>query len=157
MKTKYSLMMIGLMLCIAACKKDVSGSLSQVINKNDKNSSNALGQSSLVAKWNIVTDSTFAGAGITNHPVDYSGQPGDYFDIRTNGYIYTKEGAVLDTLSYTLVSDTTIIIKPFGLAVNSVPPTTSHITNLTSNSVTIASPVFATPGGEFGRKVSLSR
>ena len=68
-------MIIGLMLCAAACKKDINGSLSQVTNKNDKNSSNASGQSSLVAKWNIVTDSTFAGAGITNHAVDYSGQP----------------------------------------------------------------------------------
>jgi hypothetical protein len=157
MKTKYSLMIIGLMLCAAACKKDINGSLSQVINKNDKNSSSELGQLSIIEKWNIVTDSTFAGAGITNHAVDYSGQPGDYFDIRANGYIYTKEGAVLDTLSYTLLSDTTIIIKPFGLAVNSVPPISGHITNLTLNSVNIASPEFATPGGLFGRRLSLSR
>jgi len=156
MKIKYLLIMAGLMLCVAACKKDINGSLSQVINKNDKNSSNALGPVSIIEKWNIVTDSTYAGAGITNHPVDYSGQPGDYFDIRANGYIYTKEGAVLDTLSYTFLSDTTIIIQPFGLGVNGVPPT-SHITNLTSNSVNIASPEFATPGGLFGRRVSLSR
>jgi hypothetical protein len=156
MKTKYSLMIIGLMLCVAACKKDINGSLSPVTNKSDKNSLSGLGQASLVAKWNIVTDSTYAGAGISNHPVDYSGQPGDYFDIRTNGYIYTKEGAVLDTLSYTLVSDTTIKIQPFGFGINSVP-TTSHITNFTSNSVTIASPSFATPGGIFWRKVTLSR
>jgi hypothetical protein len=156
MKTKYSLIIAGLMLCIIACKKDVNSSLSQVKNKNDKNSSTELGQSSLVAKWNIVTDSTFAGAGSSNHQVDYSGQPGDYFDIRTDGHIYTKEGAVLDTLSFTLVSDTTIIIQPFGFTVNGLPPT-SHITNLTLNSVTIASPFFPSPGGEFGRKVSLSR
>jgi hypothetical protein len=156
MKTKYSLMIIGLMLCVAACKKDINGSLSQVTDKNNKNSLSGLGQPSLVEKWNIVTDSTYAGAGISNHPVDYIGQPGDYFDIRTDGHIYTKEGAVLDTLSYTLVSDTTIIIQPFGLGVNGVPPT-SHITNLTSNSVNIASVEFATPGGLFGRRVSLSR
>jgi hypothetical protein len=156
MKTKYSLIIAGLMLCVVACKKDINGTLSQVINKNDKNSSSESGQLSLVAKWNIVADSTYAGAGITNHPVDYSGLPGDYFDIRTNGYIYTKEGSVLDTLSYTLVSDTTIIIQPFGLGVSSVPPI-DHIVNFTSNSVIIASPEFATPGGLFGRRIRLSR
>jgi len=156
MKTKYALIIAGLMLCIIACKKEVNGSLSQVVNKNDKNGTSGLGQSSLVAKWNVVTDSTYAGVGITNHPVDYSGQPGDYFDIRANGYIYTKEGAVLDTLSYTLVSDTTIMIQSFGFGVSNSPPT-SHINNLTSNSVSIVSPVFASPGGVFGRRVNLSR
>ena len=141
------------MLSIIACKKESNNSTSQVVNKTNNN---VIALPGLIAKWQILTDSTFAGVGLTNHPVNYQGQSGDYFDIRTNGYIYTKEGSVSDTLSYTLLSDTTIAIVPFGIIINDVPAT-SHIRNLSANSVTIASPVYLTPAGEFGRKVILSR
>ena len=88
--------------------------------------------------------------------MDYAGQAGDYFNISANGHIYTKEGAVLDTLSYSNVSDTTIIISPFGITLNGVPET-SHIITFTAHSLVIQAPEIATPGGIFGRKVSLSR
>jgi hypothetical protein len=139
MKTKYSLLVViaGFLICMHACKKDD-------------------GPTSIFAKWNVVSDSTYTGVGITNHAVNYAGQPGDYFDFRTNGTLYTREGAVLDTLNFSFVSNTQIIIVGFGLIANGIPAT-SHITNFTAHSITIASPIALTPGGVFGRKVTLSR
>jgi hypothetical protein len=63
-----------------------------------------------------------------------------------------------------MVSDTSIVISNFGLIVNDVPDT-STITALTANNglgltvqiIVIESPFFLTPGGEFWRKVTLSR
>jgi len=160
MNPKYFLLIAaGLMLCLFACKKDANNT-----GAGSRNTSNQLSTqttalvnpSSIIGNWNIVTDSTFAGAGITNHPVDYAGQAGDYFDINANGHIYTKEGTVSDTLSYSIISDTTIVISPFGITLNGVPET-SHIITFTAHSLVINAPEIATPGGIFGRKVSLSR
>ena len=110
----------------------------------------------IVGNWDILNDSTFIGVGINNHQESYIGQTGDYFDVRTDGFIYIKEGTVLDTLDYSLTSDTTIIIASFGLILNDVPEI-SHITNLTAHGATISAPTVITPGGEFGRKVILKR
>ena len=128
-------------------------------------SSNENEQAGIANKWNLVTDSTLWGAGVANHPVNYTGEPGDYFSFGTNGYVYTKEGNLLDTLSYQLVSDTSIIISDFGFIANGVS-TTDTIKGLGANSLTttstgqtivIESPWFPTPGGLFWRKVTLSR
>jgi hypothetical protein len=126
--------------------------------------SNEYGTANLTGKWNLVNDSTFEGAGSSNHPVDYTGEAGDYFSFSANGYVYTKEGSVLDTLTFRMVSDTSIIISDFGLIVNGIPDT-STVTGLTANNglglkvqtIVIESPFFLTPGGEFWRKVTLSR
>lgn len=124
------------------CRKDS-------VSANDMNPT-------ILGKWDILNDSVFVGVGISNHQESYIGQTGDYFDFRMDGFIYTKEGTNLDTLSYSLTSDTTIIIASFGLIGNGVPEI-SHITNLTAHSVTISAPTAITPGGEFGRKVILIR
>ncbi|MBZ5857308.1 hypothetical protein [Flavihumibacter profundi] len=113
-------------------------------------------KSAIPGKWNIVNDSTFIGVGINNHQVSYSGQAGDYFDFRSDGFLYTKEGAVLDTLSYSLASDNTILIASFGIILNGQPGM-SYISNLTAHSLTITAPIVITPGGAFGRKVNLNR
>jgi hypothetical protein len=126
--------------------------------------SNEYGTADLTGKWNLVSDSTFEGAGSSNHPVDYTGEAGDFFSFSTNGNVYTKEGSVLDTLIYKMVSDTSIIISDFGLIVNGIPDT-STISGLTANNglgitvqtIVIESPFFNTPGGEFWRKVTLRR
>jgi hypothetical protein len=127
-------------------------------------SSNQYQPAGLAGKWNLVNDSTFEGIGLSNHLVDYTGEAGDYFSFSTNGYVNTKEGAVLDTLTYRIVSDTSVIISDFGLITNGVPDT-STITGLIANNglgltgqiIVIESPFFLTPGGEFWRKVTLSR
>ncbi len=148
---------LALLLNLAACKKSAKSAIS---TENEQPEA---------GKWNLVTDSTFEGVGYNNHPVDYSGMPGDYFSFTTDGHVYTRERGVLDTLIYKVVSDSTIIISDFGLIINGVPDTSS-ITGLVADSLTtnngmvttaqtivIKSPFFPTPGGEFGRKVTLSR
>jgi hypothetical protein len=140
MKTKLTLVIIaGALLCLYACKK----------------SNDAINLNSIVGKWNVLSDSTYAGVGIGNHPVNYNGQPGDYFNIMANGTIYTKEGLVLDTLSYHLVADTGIVITAFGVILNGTP-SVNHV-KFTGHNLVITSPTLLTPGGIFWRKTSLSR
>ncbi|HEV3323989.1 MAG TPA: hypothetical protein VG052_00240 [Puia sp.] len=118
----------------------------------------------ITGKWNLVSDSTFEGVGSTNHPVNYAGGPGDYFNFSSDGYVYTEEGLVPNRLTYRMVSNSRIIISDFGLILNGVQDT-STITGLTVNSgsgnsvqtIVIESPFDLTPGGEFWRKVTLSR
>jgi hypothetical protein len=147
-----SLSFLAFLLNLTACTKSAKPSLS---TENEQ-----LG----AGDWNLVTDSTFEGVAQNNHAVDYTGRPGDYFSFTTDGHVYTREGEVLDTLTYKVVSDSTIIISDFGVIANGVPDT-STITGLTVNNglditgqtIVIESPFFLTPGGEFWRKVTLSR
>jgi hypothetical protein len=53
----------------------------------------------VLTKWSIVDDSAFSGVGLNNHPVNYTGQKGDYFDFRADGNLYIKEGSTLDTFT----------------------------------------------------------
>jgi hypothetical protein len=146
---------LAILLYLTACTKTA------VPSKN--------GMASLTGKWNLVNDSTYGGVGLSNRLTGYTGETGDYFNFSTNGNAYTKEGTVMDTLTYRMVSDTSIIISNFGLILNGIPDT-SNIAVLTANSLTannrlapmvqmivIESPFFITPGGEFWRKVTLSR
>jgi hypothetical protein len=145
---------LAVLFCFAACTKSAKSSTE--INQGGP------------GHWNLVNDSTFEGVGSSNHPVNYTGQAGDYFSFSTDGYVYTKEGEVLDTLTYRMVSATRTIISDFGLIINGIPDT-STITGLGATSLTvnnegdtvqtivIESPLFPTPGGVFWRKVTLSR
>jgi hypothetical protein len=148
--------LLAILLYLTACTKTT-------VSSNEGESA------SPANKWNLVTDSTFEGVGLANHPVDYTGEPGDYFSFSTNGHVYTKEGNVLDTLTYQQFSASTIFISDFGIIGNGIPDT-STITGLGTNSLTanngsdptpqtivIESPFAITPGGEFWRKVTLSR
>jgi hypothetical protein len=138
MKIKYTLTVLaGLVFCLFACKKD-----SKV-------------NSSITGKWVLVRDSTYEGVGVSNRLVIYAGQPDDYFDFRTDGKVYTKEGAVLDTLNYSIKSSSQITIDAFGLNANGVPAVS--IMTVTAHNATIAAPRFITPGGEFGRQILLKR
>ena len=105
--------------------------------------------------WNIASDSTYTGVGITNHAVDYAGKPGDYFNVMTNGLIYMKENGVADTLSYSSLTDSTIVIPAFGITLNGVPPISTY--SFTATTMRIASPTFAIPAGLFGRTINLYR
>jgi hypothetical protein len=110
---------------------------------------------SIFHNWNIVSDSAYVGAGFSNHLAVNLGQPGDYFNVTTNGLIYTNEGGKLDTLHYQLATDSTIVISAFGITLNGVPATSHY--SFTASTMNISSPTIATPGGLFGRKISLSR
>jgi hypothetical protein len=149
------LSLLALLLCLAACTK-TTGKKTMLSNGPES--------PGIPGEWNLVTDSTFEGVGSANHPVNYTGEPGDYFSFSDNGYVYTKEGNVLDTLTYQVVSVTKIIISDFGLILNGVADT-STVTGLTgsidsgntADTIVIESPFFLTPGGEFWRKVTLYR
>ena len=163
MKKLSFLIGLGMLLSLFACKKENKPSLETTTTTNTSNSSNStqfnyttgttsnITPGSVVAGiWNVVTDTTFAGVGLTNHLVNYSGQPGDYFDFRADGHVYTKEGAALDTFSYHLLADTGIYIGPAAVV---------NFRYLTFNAHTLvaATGLFPSPGGMFGRKVSLNR
>jgi hypothetical protein len=138
MKTlKAFLILTSLLFCLYACKKD----------------GNTPG--SVAGRWNIVSDSTYVGVGFNNHEVTYTGQSGDYYEFMTNGILYTKEGAALDTLRYTLNSDTSITIQT--LATTNGIPQPARLTTFTVHRLVIYGPYALTPGGIFGSTVSLSR
>lgn len=132
----------GIILLIDSCSKDA------VTGKTPARA--------IIGIWNIVSDEGFSGIGQNNHPVNYTGQHGDYFDFRADGKLYTKEAALSDTLAYQFTSDSTIIISAFGIVLNGVPEV-CNIENLTAHTVTINAAAAITPGGVFGRKTVLHR
>ena len=134
--------MVAAIIFLSSCKKDV-------IYNHD-------GKVTLVGKWHVISDSSFSNAGIHNHPVNYKGQADDYFDFRADSNLYIKEGSTLDTLHYSVTSDTTMVIDAFGGIMNGVEET-SFVTNLTAHSLTITAPILITPGGLFGRRVDLNK
>ena len=132
----------GIVLLIGSCSKDA------VTGKTPAQA--------IIGKWDIVSDESFSGIGQNNHPVNYTGQAGDYFDFRADGKLYTKEAAVSDTLAFKFTSDSTIIISAFGIALNGVPEI-CNIENLTTHTLTLHAAAVITPGGVFGRKAVLRR
>ena len=120
---------------LAGCKKDNNG--------------NAV---VLAGKWNLVTDYT------ANHLAQmntYTGIPGDYFDFRSNGKCYVKEGSQYDTLSYAITSDTSMAIQPFAYGNSAYY--SGHTTPLTAHAATITSAGPYPPGEIDYRQVKLSR
>ncbi|GHN01164.1 hypothetical protein WSM22_26530 [Cytophagales bacterium WSM2-2] len=110
----------------------------------------------ILGKWSVATDVYYTGTALQNHEVEYTGLPGDYYDFRTNRKLYIKEGLSFDTLSYTILSDTSIVIYGFGYLGNGLPPTLK-ISNFSEHNAVISSPFIGTPGGMFGRSVVLYR
>jgi hypothetical protein len=117
--------------------------------KKDDNKNHA---TTLVTKWNLVTDYTANHLGQIN---TYAGVPGDYFDFRSDGKCYTKEGGQYDTLSYAKTSDTTINIKPFGFS--NAAYYSSQANPLTLHAATITNTGPYPPGEVDFRQVKLSR
>lgn len=111
---------------------------------------------SIMGKWNLVSDAITSGIGPNVKTYSYTGVPGDYFDFRTDGKLYIKEAANLDTLSYTFLPDNKISIASFGWVINGVG-VESDIVMLTANHVSIHVPNINNPGGVYDRTVSLNR
>ncbi|MEO7119627.1 MAG: hypothetical protein ABIY62_00945 [Ginsengibacter sp.] len=106
---------------------------------------------SILGKWNIKIDSSYAGGGLGNHEVSYVGQSGDYFNFKSDGHVYIRENSILDTLIYTLSSDS-ILIQNFGFRERKC-----RVPSPSTYNLVITSGLFITPGGEFGRTVYLAR
>ncbi len=117
---------------------------------------NMNGPMSPAGSWQLMQDST--SNWLLNTPAvntNYIGVAGDYFDFRTDGFCYTKEGNVYDTLAYQLVSPKSIILQNFGLVVNgSTEPSVLTQTNNTANITTHNIP---TLDGTIFREVNLKR
>ena len=106
----------------------------------------------IAGKWSLVNDSVIVGVGPHIGTKNYIGVAGDYFDFRTDGNVYVKEGAKLDTLSYKIIFAKRILISPFGWG-----GATSDITKLTAHNATIHAPNIISPGGYDERFVNLTR
>lgn len=110
---------------------------------------------SLVTKWTLVRDSTSVSIGSANSITEkYTGVAGDYFDFRTDGKCYTREGNVYDTLAYQLIGSNRINIEKFGFSSAGSPCT---IDPFTAHKATITSPDLLSPGGTAYRSVSLTK
>jgi hypothetical protein len=106
----------------------------------------------IVAKWNLVSDYT------SNHLAQtstYTGVAGDYFDFRSDGKCYVKEGSQYDTLSYAIKNDTTITIDPF--AYNNAAYFSGDANPLTIHAATLTSAGPYPPGEVDYRQVKLSK
>jgi hypothetical protein len=137
---KAFLIITSLPFCFSACKKPAV---------------NPVNPGPVVGKWNIVSVASSTGVGANNHVVNYAGQPGDYFEFTSTGILYTREGTALDTFNYTMISDTSIIIKAPGNTSGIAQP--GRITTFTAHSLVIYGPYLFTYGGTFGNTTSLSR
>jgi hypothetical protein len=133
-----------LALCVCACKKPGCDPA-------------MMGSAGIIGKWNIVVDSTSAGAGSSFAFATYTGKAGDYFDIRSNGYVYSKEGTTLDTSAYHFLSNNSIVINSFVYFSNNTDYPICHIKDVGPNSINIYLPWLFSPGGAFGRSIVLSR
>jgi hypothetical protein len=151
MKPQSLIAAIVLFFIIPGCNK--LGAVHPTNGNNSLNDGNSIGP---VSKWQIVNDSiansmvrTFA---LTSN---YVGVAGDYFDFRTDGFCYTKEGSTYDTLAYQLVSPQSIILQKFGLIINGVTEASNFTQN--SNTASITTQNMLTPGGTFFRVVNLKK
>ena len=103
----------------------------------------------IVEKWNLVNDHYYIGSEATGVDRIYTGTTTDYWDFRTEGNVYIKEDASLDTLSYKLYPDNKITISSFYFGTI----TMSNITTLTPHSATIS----ASSGLVYLRTINLTR
>ena len=87
----------------------ISAILLVVVSCKKKNDTETTAQK-IQAKWqiiNIVSNDHSNGA---DNIITYTGNAGDYFDIRSDGHIYTHFQGSSDTSSYTLLGDSKIIV-----------------------------------------------
>jgi hypothetical protein len=114
------------------------------------------GSMSLSGKWQLVQDS-ISNSWLKTAPVitNYIGASGDYFDFRSDGFCYTKEGDAYDTLAYKQVSSKSIIMQNFGLVINGA--TEASVVTQTSTTADITTQNILSPSGTIFREVKLKR
>jgi len=147
---KYSAIIIAFVLVSSiqiSCKKNNAGSTSNNVT--------------IVAKWNLINDSSsLSGSGVPQftYGSNYIGTPADYYDFSTNGNVYIKEGASLDTMRYE-VDSTIISFSPQFTSGHY----TMNIASLTDTSATLLigtnppSSANLTPGGYEFKIINLKR
>ena len=144
LKQLITVVVTGLLVCLFSCQKTIIGLDCCTAN---------IPMGAIVGNWGIVGDTVNRGVN-TGVPVIYTGKPGDYFDFRPDGHVYIKEGATLDTLIYSVVSNDQIIFPSFVFLSSN---DTCKITVFTANKLVIASPINPLPAGPQERRIGLSR
>jgi hypothetical protein len=134
--------LVFMILCIISCKKDTT------VTKDTT--------ATIVAKWNVVNDSTFLeGNGIfQGGSSKYTGVATDYFDFNSNGYLYEKEGIYLDMAKYSLTSDKQVKLRYYtlnGIGFGSTGAIAGpfNITVLTEHNLTLTLSALTPEGEEF--------
>jgi hypothetical protein len=172
MKANYLCVLFVAAVLVSSCKNEIVKPQSQAVTavKSDSTAINSTPTNPvqpppgpdniqvLVAKWNLVRDSVFNSMG--NFPAArtsaYNGTPGDYFDFRTDGKCYTKEGNVYDTLNYSITTNHLVVLSKFGINVNgSYEPNIVPV--LTDHAATIQTQFLATPDGFYLRYIYLKK
>jgi len=151
MKPQSLAAVIVLFFIITSCNK--LGAVHPTSGTNSLNDGNSTG---LASKWQILNDS-IANSMLRTSALtsNYVGVTGDYFDFRTDGFCYTKEGHTYDTLAYQLVSPQSIVIQKFGLNIKGVTEACNLVQ--TSTTATITTQNMFTPGGTLFRVVNLKK
>jgi hypothetical protein len=108
----------------------------------------------LNGKWNVKVDSLHYGIGPNQQVKTYTGVAGDYFEFR-DSKLYIKEGAVLQTFNYKVVSQNKLQVTtsnpndiPLNLFIDYINGTSANINFF---------PTLLNPGGNDERWVSLGR
>jgi hypothetical protein len=158
MKTSHFLLLLAVITTVSACKQ-VNITPDKAVGPSVKTIKNAL----LIGKWTLVNDST-SGTGIgpkfTFYTNNYIGTGDDYFDFRADGNVYIKENGSLDTMTYSMASDTTVIFgKSGGYQVSAsgawmpVPTPPNVINPFTAHSASITYVSGVNPGGSGGSRI----
>jgi hypothetical protein len=108
---------------------------------------------SIIGQWDLINDSSsFVGQDpSTSYHSNYVGQPGDYYIFSVAGNLLTKEGNLLDTMSYEILADGQVQCLP-SPGYNQTF-TSSEITATTAN-FTIIQPK---PVGQLTKIIHLKR
>jgi hypothetical protein len=112
-------------------------------------------RASIIGQWDLINDSSsFVGQDpSTSYHSNYIGQPGDYFIFSVAGNLLTKEGNLLDTMTYEILPNGQVQCMPSPGY--SQTYTSSNVTATTAD-FTITQPMPA-PVGQLTKIIHLKR
>ncbi len=135
MKANFLFVLLAIAALATSCKKQSVAPVGPL---------NIAQHGPIVAKWNIAKDSTasaFTTTLVNTHV--YVGGADDYYDFRADGKCYIHENGAFDTLTFKIVTDTTVAFDARYPSI--INPLTSH-----SAMISFAEP--QGPGGGFYSK-----
>ena len=105
----------------------ISAILLVIVSCNKKNDTETTAQK-IQTKWQIINFVSNDHSNGSDDVVTETGAPGDYYDIRSDGNIYSHFQGSTDTSSYTLLGDSKLILDGKD---------TVNIQGLTNNALTL--------------------
>ena len=105
----------------------ISAILLVIVSCNKKNDTETTAQK-IQTKWQIINFVSNDHSNGSDDVVTETGAPGDYYDIRSDGNIYSHFQGFTDTSSYTLLGDSKLILDGKD---------TVNIQGLTNNALTL--------------------